>query len=156
MTPRKELFVKVQQALQAIKELEYVDLDRRQFNQPKDNIPSYFTSVLIKINKIDWESMVEKKQEGKCEVEITLYCKDGWMNQHAGTDDPSNGLIEIDIIDLIVEALQSLQGEYFKPLQQSSDEPGEELDEMMSYKMKFTTTLYRRLSYKYKSVKLTN
>lgn len=155
MTPRKELFVKVQQALQAIKELEYVDLDRRQFNQPKENIPSYFTAALIKINKIDWESMVENKQEGKCEIQITLYCKDGWMSQHSGTEDPSNGLIEIDIIDLIVEALQNLQGDYFKPLKQLTDEPGEDLDEMMSYKVNFTTTLYRRLNYKYRSVKLT-
>lgn len=153
-TPRKELFMKVREALTNIPQLEYVDLDRRQFNKPKENIPQFFTSALIKISAIRWESMVEKKQEGKCEVEITLYCKDGWMEQHAKTSDPEGGLIEIDLIDIIVDNLQNLKSEAFKPLQQSADEPGDELEEMMSYKIKFNTSLYRRLAYKYKMTKL--
>ncbi len=154
MTPRKELFEKVRAALDAIPGIEYVDFDRKQFNKPKEDLPSYFTATLIKINPIKWEAMVEKKQEGKGSVEITLFCKDGWMEQHSKTTDADGGLTEIDLIDCIVESLQGLQGDYFRPLEQTEDEPGDELDEMMSFRVKFDVILYRRLEYKYTKKKL--
>ncbi|WP_264520379.1 hypothetical protein [Flavobacterium sp. N1994] len=156
MTPRKELFTKIKEALTMIPELELIDLQRKQFKKPAANYPQYFTCALIEIGVIKWESMVEQKQEGLCDIEIMLYCKDGWMEQHQKTSDPEGGLIEIDLIDIIVEQLQGLQGDYFKPLRQTADEPGDDLEEIMSYKIKFSTTLYRRLEYKYTKKKLIN
>lgn len=156
VTPRKELFTKIKEALTKITELELVDLQRNQFKKPAANYPQYFTSALIQIGAIKWECMVEQKQEGFCDIEIMLYCKDGWMEQHQKTSDPEGGLLEIDLIDSIVEQLQGLQGDYFKPLKQTADEPGDDLEEIMSYKIKFSTTLYRRLEYKYTKKKLIN
>ncbi len=156
MTPRKELFIKIKEALALIPQLELVDLQRKQFSNPKENYPTYWTAALIDIKNINWESMVEQKQEGKCNVEITLYCKDGWMDQHDGTADNEHGLIEIDLIDTIVEQLQFLQGDYFKPLEQTADETEDSDGEIMSYKISFSTVLYRKINPKYTSKKLTH
>lgn len=156
MTPRKELFIKIKEALATIPELELVDLQRKQFSNEKENYPSYWTAALIDIKNIAWESMVEQKQEGFCNVDVILYCKDGWMDQHNGTADDEHGLIEIDLIDNIVEKLQFLQGDYFKPLHQTADESEDSDSEIMSYKMSFSTTLYRRINPKYTNVKLTH
>ena len=156
MTPRKELFIKIKTALATIQQLELVDLQRKQFSNEKENYPSYWTAALIDINNIAWESMVEQKQEGMCTVEVTLYCKDGWMDQHNGTADAEHGLIEIDLIDTIVEKLQFLKGDYFKPLHQTADSTDDIDGEMMSYKISFSTVLYRKINAKFRNVKLTH
>lgn len=156
MTPRKELFIKIKTALALIPQLELVDLQRKQFSNPKENYPTYWTAALIDIKNIAWETMVEQMQEGNCNVEITLYCKDGWLDQHSGTDDEEDGLIEIDLIDIIVEQLQFLQGDYFKPLHQTADETEDTDGEIMSYKISFSTLLYRKVNPKYTFKKLTH
>jgi hypothetical protein len=156
MTPRKELFIKIKEALALIPQLELVDLQRKQFSNPKENYPTYWTAALIDIKNIAWETMVEQMQEGNCNVEITLYCKDGWLDQHSGTDDEEDGLIEIDLIDIIVEQLQFLQGDYFKPLHQTADETEDTDSEIMSYKISFSTLLYRKVNPKYTLKKLTH
>ncbi|WP_286913125.1 hypothetical protein [Flavobacterium sp. UBA4197] len=156
MTPRKELFIKIQKALaDNIPELELVDLQRKQFSNPEKGYPTYWTAALISISKIDWETMVENKQEGACTVEITLYCKDGWLDQHFGTGDAEHGLIEVDLIDKIVENLQFLEGDYFRVLELSDESSGDESDEIMTYTLTFTTNIYRRINPKYKRVSLT-
>jgi hypothetical protein len=156
MTPRKELFIKIKEALGNITQLELVDLQRKQFANPKENYPTYWTGALIDIKSIAWESMVEQKQEGFCNVDVTLYCKDGWLDQHNGTADEEHGLIEIDLIDKIVEKLQFLQGDCFKPLHQTSDESEDSDGEIMSYKISFSTVLYRKINPKFRNVKLTH
>lgn len=154
MTPRKEIFIKVKEALSELTVLELVDLQRKQFSQTKENYPSYFTAALIEIKSIDWETMVEQKQVGKATVDVIFYCKDGWMDQHNDTADPEHGLIEIDIIDSIVEQVQGLQGDYFKPLDLSNEDTVDEADEMMSYRISFTTVIYRKINPKYTQKKL--
>lgn len=154
MTPRKELFIKVKEKLKEIPELELIDLQRKQFTNEKENYPSYYTAALIEIRSITWAMMVEQKQEGKCTLDVTFYCKDGWMDQHDSTSDPEHGLIEIDIIDNIIEKLQGIQGEQFKPLNHVFEEPVEEGEEIMSYKLSFETSLYRFINPKYTYQKL--
>ncbi len=156
MTPRKELFTKIQEALKnGVQELELVDLQRKQFANPEKNYPNYWTSALIDIKAIRWESMVENKQEGECTVDVTLYCKDGWLDQHDGTADANGGLTEIDLIDAMVESLQFLKGDYFKPLE-LSNESSEDVDsEIMSYTLSFTTLIYRRVNPRYSNRTIT-
>lgn len=156
MTPRKELFTKIQEALKnGVQELELVDLQRKQFANPEKNYPNYWTSALIDIKAIRWESMVENKQEGECTVDVTLYCKDGWLDQHDGTADANGGLTEIDLIDAMVESLQFLKGDYFKPLE-LNNESSEDVDsEIMSYTLSFTTLIYRRVNPRYSNRTIT-
>lgn len=150
MTPRKELYIKIKEALMTISQLELVDLDRKQFDSQK--FPEILVSALIRINKIEWETMTESNQEGTATVDITLYCRDGWMDQHNNTEDPQHGLMEIDLLDAIAEKLQFLQGDYFKPLQQTGDETeGQDMDGMFSYRQSFSTMLYRKLAPKYQN-----
>lgn len=154
MTPRKEIFTKVKQALMTIEELELIDLHRDQFN-PEGDHPQYFTACLIKIPAITWETMVEHRQEGTSTFEVYFYCKDGWMDQHQRTSDPEGGLIEIDLIDEIADALQFLKGELFKPLQQSGDgEVSTGIHGLMAYRLSFTTRVYKLVKPKYELKKI--
>lgn len=155
MTPRKEVFIKMKQSLSELTVLELVDLQRKQFSQPKENYPSYFTAALIEIKAIDWQSMVEQRQEGKATVDVIFYCKDGWMDQHNDTTDPEHGLIEIDVIDAIVEKLQGLRGDTFKQLDLAKEESVDEADEMMSYRLSFTTVIYRKINPRFSNQKIT-
>lgn len=154
MTQRKEIFIKVKEALTTIPQLELVDLQRRQFSQPKENYPTYFTAALIEVSNISWQSMVEQKQVGTATVNVLFYCKDGWMEQYNDTADDEHGLIEIDIIDTIVEKLQALKGDYFDPLDLTEENAVDEAGEMMSYQISFSTTIYRRINGKYNNVTL--
>lgn len=150
MTPRKELFTKIKDALSEITQLEYVDLFRDQFGANKEVYPQYFTAVLIRINNIEYQSMIEQKQEGNTDIDILLYTKDGWMDQHNNTSDPDSGLAEIDLLDSIVEKLQFLKGDLFKPLHQTGETiEDNSLEGIMSYKLNFSTMIFRRLTYKY-------
>ena len=154
MTPRKELFIKTKEALATLPILELVDLQRKQFSIPKENYPSYFTAALIEIKAITWQTMVEQKQEGKATVDVTFYCKDGWMDQHNGTADTEHGLIEVDVIDSIVEPLQGLRGDSFKHLDLSNEESVDDAFEMMSYKISFSTIIYRRINPRFSARKI--
>ena len=149
MTPRKELYIKIKQALTQIPQLELVDLQRKQFSNPKANYPTYWTAALIEIKAVRWETMVENKQEGECIVDVILYTKDGWLDQHDTTADDDHGLVEIDLQDTIVENLQFLKGDYFKPLQLTNEANEDEDSEMMSYRLSFSTLIYRRINPKY-------
>ena len=155
MTPRKQLFIKIKEVLTQIPQLELVDLQRKQFSNPKENYPTYWTAALIEINAVAWESMVENKQEGECTVDVILYTKDGWLDQHDTTEDDDHGLTEIDLVDTIVEHLQFLQGDYFKPLQLTNEANEDEDSEMMSYRLSFSTLIYRRINPKFSNRKLT-
>lgn len=155
MTPRKELFIKIKEALTQIPELELVDLQRKQFSNPKENYPSYWTAALIEIKAVRWESMVENKQEGECTIDVILYTKDGWLDQHDTTADQEHGLIEIDLQDTIVEKLQFLKGDYFKPLELTNEANEDNDGEMMSYRLSFSTLIYRRVNPQYSLKKIT-
>jgi hypothetical protein len=157
MTPGKEIFVKVQEQLKTITDLELVDLDRKQFeNKQSDNYAGCFTAALIKYPNINYESMTEQQKEGTAEIEILLYCKDGWMHQHQNTADPNNGLTEIDLIDSIVEALEGLYGDAFTSLEQTNESENEIADdELISFSIKFSTRVYKYINKKYSSRSLT-
>lgn len=154
MTPRKELFIKIKEALMTIPELELVDLERQQMQS--DKFPDLFVSALIKINKITYETMTEQNQEGNTSVDVILYCRDGWLNQHNGTEDTEHGMNEIDLLDDIAEKLQFLKGDQFTPLQQTDDEPQEQtMQGMFSYRQSFSTMIYRKLAPKYQNKTIT-
>lgn len=155
MTPRKELFISIKNKLKEIPELEYIDLFRGQFKETEESFPNYWTAVLIMISKITYETMTEQHQEGTTTVDVILYCKDGWMDQHNNTSDPDSGLMEIDLLDKIAEKLQFLKGQYFKPLQQTEDETDEiTMEAIMSYRQTFRTKIYRTLAPKYQPKKI--
>ncbi len=154
MTPRKELFIKIKEQLMTIPELELVDLERKQMQNDKH--PHLFVAAMIRINRISWVTMTEQKQEGNCSVDVILYCRDGWMNQFNGTEDPEHGLNEIDLLDAIAEKLQFLHGEQFTQLEQTEDETDtQEMDGMFAYRQSFSTMIYRRLAHKYERKTIT-
>ncbi|SDE76771.1 hypothetical protein [Riemerella columbipharyngis] len=154
MTPRKELFIKVKKALMPISELELVDLQRNQMSS--DRFAYLFVSALISVNAIQWQSMTEQNQEGTATVLIDLYCRDGWRNQHQHTEDGEEGLMEIDLIDRIAEAVQFLRGEQFRTLTLESDEViSNTMDGMFQYRLTFSCNLYRKLKPLYNNQKIT-
>ena len=70
MTPRKELFVKVKQALATIEGIELIDLQRGQFDNPENGYPEIWTAALIQVMPIAYEKMTQHVQEGECEFHI--------------------------------------------------------------------------------------
>lgn len=154
-TPRKELFIAIKEALKAVEGLELIDLQRGQFDHPEGNYPEIWTAALIQIMPIRYTTMTEHIQEGECEFHIDFYCKDGWTDQYLGTTDPQHGLIELDILDQITDALQFLHGEQFKPIEQTAEE---ELslneDGIMSYRISFSTIIYRQTQYPFLKKKI--
>lgn len=153
MTPRKELYILIKDALKTIPELEYVGLFRNQFSDPR-RFPNIWTGALIRINSIQWETMTEENQEGNCTIDILLYTKDGFTDQHHLSEDLDSGLAELELLDNVSEKIQFLKGDYFKPLQQSADETLEQtLDGIMSYSLSFQTRIYRSLNKKYNQYK---
>lgn len=154
MTPRKELFIKIKEALMTIPELELVDLDRGQMQSEK--FPNLFVAALIRVNGITYDTMTEQNQEGSTSVSVILYCRDGWMDQHQFTDDTDHGLNEIDLLDAIANKLQFLNGEQFKPLQQTEDETeNQNMDGIFVYRQSFSTRIYRKVAPKYTNTKIT-
>mgnify|MGYP001760056796 CR=1 FL=1 len=153
MTPRKELFIKVKEELMTIPELELVDLERKQMQS--DKFPNLFVAALVRINRISYVTMTEQNQEGEASIDVVLYCRDGWLDQHNGTQDPEHGLNEIDLMDKIAEKLQFLKGDQFTPLQQTDDETEEQdMDGLFAYRQTFDTRVYRKLAGKYTNKKL--
>ncbi len=155
MTPRKELFIQIKKQLQTIGALELIDLYRGQFENPNSSYGNIWTAALIRIGRISYETMTEHIQEGKTSVDILFYCKDGWTDQHNTTADKEHGLLEIDVLDDITDKLQFLQGEQFKPLELTDEETeGLTADGIMSYRLSFSTRIYRRTPYHYTPIKL--
>ncbi len=155
MTPRKELFIKIKEQLQSIEALELIDLYRGQFENPNSSYGDIWTAALIRIGRISYETMTEHIQEGTASVDVLFYCKDGWTDQHNTTADDEHGLLEIDVLDEITDTLQFLQGEQFKPLELTEDDTeGLTADGIMSYRVSFSTRIYRRTRYDYTPIKL--
>lgn len=152
MTPRKELFLAVKNKLETISGLEMVELQRNQYTPGNENYPQFFTVCLIKIASIQWETMTGQVQEGKANIEVILYTRDGFADHQNGTTGNNDGLAEMDLIDEVAENLQFLKGECFKPLQQSTDEPKEvDVAGIMAYKLSFSTTVYKKTAAKYQT-----
>jgi hypothetical protein len=151
MTSRKRLFLDVQNQLKTVTELEVIDYHRNQFAEGVNQYPNQYTAALIKIDVTDYASMTEGIKEGSnAIVEIHLYIKDGWMDQHQNTSDPEGGLIEIDLIDKIEEALENLTGNDYRPLKViQEDEIPNEGEPIMGFIIKFGTKIFKRINYGY-------
>lgn len=155
MTPRKELFIKIKEALMTIPQLELVDLNRKQFES--EDFPNLFVAALISVPNIEYETMTEEGQTGTAAITVTLYCRDGWMDQHNGTTDPEHGLMEIDLLDAIAEKLQFVYGDQFAPLQQTNDaEDDVDMGGMFAYSQTFDTRVKRKLGRKYTNRPITH
>lgn len=146
MTPRKRIFNSVRDKIKTISGIEMVDLQRNQMGNPEKNYPTLFTTALISLKNISWETMTNQLHEGKTVVEVSLYVKDGWIDQHDKSADDFN---EIDLIDEVIEALQGLFGDGFRPLNLINENAGQDYVEMMEYKLEFSTSIYQTINQKY-------
>lgn len=149
MTPRKEIFIAVKTQLQTIPELELIDLDRGQLNAPSENYPELYTAALIRVSNIDYTCMTEQRQEGTARIEVRLYTKDGWMDQHQDTADPDHGLNEIDLLDGMAAALLHQSGAHFTELQLESEAQVEDPFNPLVFTQVYTTSIYRKVNNKY-------
>lgn len=156
MTVRKEIFVKIKTILEQIPEIELVDLQRKQFSAPQDGAPTYNTAALVELKSMSWGSIMGQKQEGTATVDVVLYVKNGWSGQNGVTNHDDFDLVEIDLHEKIIKRLQSLKGDAFKPIQLTAETAEEAVNEMMCYRLAFTTDVYRDLSLVYTNRLLDN
>ena len=149
MTPRKELFIAVKQKLQTIPQLELIDLDRGQLDAPEDHYPELFTAALIRINAVNYTAMTEQSHQGTARLEVRLYTKDEWMDQHAQTADPDHGLNEIDLLDAMAEALVKTAGNAFTELHLESEGQVPDPHNRLVWVQTYFTHIYRKINPKY-------
>ena len=149
MTPRKELFIAVKTQLETIPQLELIDLDRGQLDAPTENYPELFTAALIRVTGINYTCMTEQRQEGTATIEVRLYTKDGWMDQHQDTADPDHGLNEIDLLDSMVAVLLHHAGDHFTELQLSSEAQISDPMDRLVWVQTYTCNIYRKVNPKY-------
>lgn len=151
MTPRKELLTSIKTALKGISSLQYIDLQRGQYDNPESAVAgTYYTGCLLEISEIEYEDMTNQVKEGKVQIGIYLYTKEGWAHQFEGATDAEDGLAEIDLQDDVIVALEHLMGTSFKPLYLFNENalpnphPG-----IMAYKLSFNSRIYNTLTRRY-------
>lgn len=149
MTPRKEIYTRIKEALTELQELELVDLFRKQFDTDPSKLLQW-TAALIKVNRITWDYLAEQRHEGTVDIDIILYIKDGWLNQQNDSNDEDNSLIEFDLIDSVCQKLDGLSGNSFNGIKIVSDElDNNNLLGIMSYRITGTCTIYLKLDDKF-------
>lgn len=156
MTIRREILTALKERLKTIETLEYIDLQKGQYENAKNPYGTIFTCALLTIPVINWQSMTNQMQEGKTAIIVDLYIKDGFMNQHDKTLDADAGFYEIDLLDTVIEKLQFLHFE--SPLGFGALKPLELINEshqpiphfgIMNFRLEFQTMVYRKLPQKY-------
>ncbi|WP_199118706.1 hypothetical protein [Pedobacter sp. ASV28] len=148
MTARKALYLAIKNKLTEIDGLEYVGAQRNQFAEGNEGYPAYWTTCLIKIGPMQWNTMVEQHLEGLVTVEIYLYTKDGMAEAlFSGTDD---GEAEIDLIEEISDKLQFLVAGAFRSLIQTADDHEEvKIQGITCRKISFSTSIDKVVAPKY-------
>jgi hypothetical protein len=157
MSVRKELITKTKETLAGLtlndkKVFKLIDLQKGQFDNPEKAYGTIYTAALIEIDDIRWEAMTNRVKEGQATIRVYLYTKEGFADQFYTTPDPKGGLHEITIQDIVVEGLDTLKGECFKPMYLSNEGalPAPHFG-IMAYKLEFTTWVYQQLKSKYVS-----
>ena len=143
MTLRKAIFTAVKQRLKTIQALELVDYNRNQF--AGERVPNAFTAGLIKIMPLQVEAMTNHQVEGDITIQVSLFTKDGWLNQYAAND-----FIEIDLIDEVIEALHMIELSHFDKLKLvREDEIQNTGKAAWGYILEFQTKTLRSFNYPY-------
>lgn len=140
-----ELFQKAGEQLAKIKGIKSFDLQKGQFNQASGELNQALPACLMEFRRMRYEDMSNQVQEAHAVVSFYLYMGCGEQGAET-TAHETYGLI-----DELVEAIQWLKGEHFKPLSQSLQKSCGRKYGMPCYRLDFETWCYRRVNRRFVS-----
>lgn len=128
---RRELLYEVRARIATIPDIRFFDWQKGQFEESgsKNAIP--LPACLMEISSINYVDRMQQLQEGRAVVSLYLY-----MGQ---------GLAGLSLIDAVVEAVQWLRSERFKPLSQRGEQSISRKCQMLAYRLDFETRIYNPL-----------
>ncbi len=105
-----------------IKELApaWIDLQKGQFLNQKENYPIPLPAVLIKLGRIRWEEFSKKNQRGELTITISQYLASA-TDTFADSESESTSLQILQSSDDVYEKINGLSGDFFSPLERLTD-----------------------------------
>lgn len=146
MKLRKELYLKISKQLEGVEKIQHVDLWKSQLpKKTSDNsYPFGFPAAFISIADIDWEDMTQAVQEGQVNVSIYIFFERGGDTFDTAID-KEQSLAVLDTITNIIDKVQWLSSDNFRPLCQNSEADVTSRFGRPAYMITFNTTGYNQL-----------
>lgn len=140
---RRQIYQALSQQLRdSMPQLEYIDLQKGQLARAAENYPIPLPSALIEFRPVQWSSTGEGGQIGKAAISVHIYV-DHVADTFEGSDQTSDSVKDLDIIDEVFEALQGFATESMGPLNRTSDTVAEFRQRFVSYRTDFETNIYQ-------------
>jgi len=124
MKPRKEIYQKITEQLQALVTagtLKYVDLNKGQLDNAEKGYPISFPAVLIQTDAIRYTHKSDNRVKGEATVTLSVALHHH-HNSFMGSASKQASEDTIDLLDTIVEALTYTRGESFTDMELSDEQ----------------------------------
>lgn len=138
---RAAIYNHMQQRLEAIEQVKWIDLDTRQVSEPKDNYPIPFPAVLIDFGNFDYTERTKGAQELVVSVSLNI-----WQYRYADKFN-AQGVQEINtLFNLIDQIGLSVHNSYMPqlsitPFKRTSERTITQFGTLFGYAIDFDTTL---------------
>ena len=141
MKIRSAVYKQIRDRLLAeIPKLQYVDLQKGQFNNKQQNYPIPLPACLVEFRPVQW-SQSTGGQLGDCIVSIYLYI-DHVTDSFDGAEQEEETINLLDNLDDIYDCMQGYSGENFSPLNRETDVVVAYGERYVCYRTDFQTILF--------------
>jgi len=143
---RRQVYEAVRDKIsQTMSWVKWIDLQKGQFNNLKEDYPLPLPCILVEISHIMWETFAQNRQMGKTIISVYIF------NQVIGetlknSEQESTSLKALDKIDEVFQKLSDLAvANLFKRLVRVSDHVVSYLPGVIVHRMDFQTTLFDQI-----------
>ena len=141
MKIRSEVYKELRdRLLEKMPDLQYVDLQKGQFDNKQKNYPIPLPACLVEFKQVQWSESTGG-QLGDCTISIRLYI-DHVTDSFNGAEQEEETIKLLDNLDNIYENMQGYSGENFNPLNRISDTIVGYGERYVCYQTDFQTTLF--------------
>ncbi len=130
--------------LEKLPQLQYVDLQKGQFDKPQQNYPIPLPAALIEIKPKEWSNAATGNQMGETIVSIYLY-HDLVTDSFNGAEQEAETIKLLDTQDDVFQALECFDSDEFQPLSRISEHEPYYGDRYVCFGTDFKTLLYAEL-----------
>jgi hypothetical protein len=120
--------------------LQYIDLQKWQFNNKAQNYPVPLPACLVEFKQVQW-SQTTGGQLGDCTLSLYIYI-DHVTDSFDGAEQETETINLLDYLDQLYECMQGFSGEKFAPLNRISDTIASYESRYVCYRIDFQTTLF--------------
>jgi hypothetical protein len=136
----KELYLLIAERIrELLPDVGHTDLFNRQFDRLSEEYPLAFPAILIEL-QASFTGKGKGKQDGAWTITLHIG-QELYADSYMGSDSQGKALEILDFVDRVYLALQGFEGAKLSPLERTSLEPDSDHDNLVVYKMSFTTSL---------------